>query len=217
MKNISFRGRSALVVDDDDSVFSAVLSLCPMSPDHAAVLHDHGIVVLAGVIFGFDDDDPGVFDRTREFLLDCRVGHGSFSALTPFPGTRIFAELQAQSRITTYDWSKYDGITSVFVPKLMSPQQLQDGTRQMGVNFYSTANILRRLWVNRRHPLIYLGTSFAYRHTCRSENGVRFLERSGSWKKRPEVLAIADVQEAVEPSLLVPADQVRPPPRLWAR
>jgi len=172
------------------------------------VLHDHGIVVMAGVIFGFDNDDTGVFDRTREFLLDCRVGHGSFSALTPFPGTRIFAELQAQSRITTYDWSKYDGITSVFVPKLMSPQQLQDGTRQMGVNFYSTANILRRLWVNRRHPLIYLGTSFAYRHTCRSENGVRFLERSGSWKKRPEVLAIADVQEAVEPSPLVTADQV---------
>ena len=170
------------------------------------VLHDHGIVVMAGVIFGFDDDDPGVFDRTREFLIDCRVGHGSFSALTPFPGTRIFNELQAQSRITTYDWSKYDGITSVFVPKLMSPQQLQDGTRQLGVNFYSTANILRRLWVNRRHPLIYLGTSFAYRHTCRSENGVRFLERSGSWKKRPEVLAIADVQEAVKPSLLAPAD-----------
>jgi radical SAM superfamily enzyme YgiQ (UPF0313 family) len=68
------------------------------------VLHDHGIVVMAGVIFGFDDDDPGVFDRTREFLLDCRVGHGSFSALTPFPGTRLFAELHAQkpaSRPTT--------------------------------------------------------------------------------------------------------------------
>ncbi|HEX7500899.1 MAG TPA: radical SAM protein, partial [Polyangia bacterium] len=99
------------------------------------VLHDHGIVVMAGVIFGFDDDDPGVFDRTREFLLDSRVGHGSFSALTPFPGTKLFAELHAQARITTYDWAKYDGITPVFIPKLMSPEQLQEGTRQIGVNF----------------------------------------------------------------------------------
>jgi radical SAM superfamily enzyme YgiQ (UPF0313 family) len=67
------------------------------------VLHDHDIIVMAGVIFGFDDDDPDVFDRTREFLFDNRVGHGSFSALTPFPGTKLFEALHAQSRITTYD------------------------------------------------------------------------------------------------------------------
>ncbi len=148
------------------------------------VLHDHGILVMAGVIFGFDDDDPEVFDRTREFLFQNRVGLGSFSALTPFPGTRLFAELQAQSRITTYDWSKYDGTTAVFLPKRMTPEQLQEGTRRIGVNFYSTPRILRRFWTNRHHPFIYLATSFAWRHTCRMENKVPFFARSGSWKKR---------------------------------
>ena len=171
------------------------------------VLHDHGIVVMTGVIFGFDDDDPGVFDRTRDFLLDCRVGHGSFSALTPFPGTRLFEELHAQSRITTYDWSKYDGITPVFLPKLMSPEQLKDGTRQIGVNFYSTPHILRRLWVNRRHPLIYLGTSFAWRHTCRIENGVPFWTRSGPWKKRPGRLPATERIAPSEPGLLAAPEQ----------
>jgi radical SAM superfamily enzyme YgiQ (UPF0313 family) len=166
------------------------------------VLHDHGIVVMTGVIFGFDDDDPGVFERTRNFLLDCRVGHGSFSALTPFPGTRVFDELHAQSRITTYDWSKYDGITPVFLPKLMSPEELRDGTRQIGVNFYSTPNIFRRLWVNRRHPIIYLGTSFAWRHTCRIENGVRFWMRSGPWKKRLGSPPAMELVAPVEPALL---------------
>jgi len=170
------------------------------------VLHDHGIVVMAGVIFGFDDDDAGVFDRTREFLLDCRVGHGSFSALTPFPGTKLFDELHAQKRITTYDWAKYDGITPVFLPKRMTPEQLQDGTRQIGVNFYSTPNILRRLWVNRRHPLIYLGTSFAWRHTCRIENGVPFFTRSGPWKKRPASLPAVERLPAPEPMLLSTPD-----------
>jgi radical SAM superfamily enzyme YgiQ (UPF0313 family) len=156
------------------------------------ILHDHGIMVMAGVIFGFDDDDPGVFARTRAFLAQNRVAHGSFSALTPFPGTRLFEELRAQSRITTYDWSKYDGATAVFLPKLMTPEQLEAGTRAMGVDFYTIPKILRRLWVNHRHPLMYLGTSLASRHSCRVDNNVPFLTRSGSWEKIGAISPVVD-------------------------
>ena len=76
-------------------------------------------------------------------------------------GRKVVAELRAQSRITTYDWSKYDGETAVFLPSLMTPEQLEEGTRAMGVDFYTIPKILRRLWVNHRHPLMYLGTSLA--------------------------------------------------------
>jgi len=169
------------------------------------VMHDHGIMVMAGVIFGFDDDDPGVFDRTREFLFDNHVGLGSFSALTPFPGTRLFAELHAQSRITTYDWSKYDGTTAVFLPKRMTPEQLQEGTRRIGVNFYSTPRIFGRFWTNRHHPFIYLATSFAWRHSCRTENNVPFFTRSGSWKENSRRLSLPDQEGSSVPKLLAPA------------
>jgi radical SAM superfamily enzyme YgiQ (UPF0313 family) len=170
------------------------------------VLHDHNVVVMAGVIFGFDDDDPEVFDRTREFLIENRVGHGSFSALTPFPGTKLFATLQAQSRITTYDWSQYDGATAVFLPKMMTAEQLQEGTRQIGVNFYSTPKILRRFWTNRHHPLFYLATSFAWRHSNRVENRVPFLRPSGSWKNNCRQPAPA-IEASAEQLLLATADQ----------
>jgi radical SAM superfamily enzyme YgiQ (UPF0313 family) len=170
------------------------------------VLHDHGIMVMAGVIFGFDDDDAGVFARTRAFLGDLRVAHGSFSALTPFPGTRLFDELHDQGRITTYDWSKYDGETAVFLPRLMSPRQLQDGTRAMGVDFYSAPKILRRLWANRRHPLLYLGTSFASRHSCRVDNNVPYLTRSSGWIKSRERSAAAELRRAAEPPRLAASD-----------
>jgi radical SAM superfamily enzyme YgiQ (UPF0313 family) len=170
------------------------------------VLHDHNIVVMAGVIFGFDDDDPEVFDRTREFLIANRVGHGSFSALTPFPGTKLFETLHAQSRITTYDWSKYDGATAVFSPKMMTAEQLQEGTRQMGVNFYSTPKILRRFWTNRHHPLFYLATSFAWRHSNRLENHVPFLRSSGSWTGHGKSSALA-IERSAEQRLLAPADE----------
>ena len=171
------------------------------------VLHDHDIIVMAGVIFGFDDDDPEVFDRTREFLFDNRVGHGSFSALTPFPGTKLFETLRAQSRITTYDWSKYDGATAVFLPKLMTAEQLQEGTRRMGVNFYSTPKILRRFWTNRHHPFIYLATSLAWRHSCRVENRVPFFRPSGSWKERGKQSPAREIEGSADPGQPVLAER----------
>jgi len=42
---------------------------------------------------------------------------------------------------------------------------------RFGGELYSTAHILRRLWVNRASSVHLLGTSFAYRHTA-AENGV---------------------------------------------
>ena len=169
------------------------------------VLHDHGVVLMAGVIFGFDDDDPEVFDRTRSFLNDHRVGYGSFSALTPFPGTKLFDSLHAQSRITTYDWSKYDGATAVFVPKLMTPEQLQVGTRRMGVNFYSTPKILRRIWTNRHHPIIFLASSFAWRHSCRVENRVPLYKPSGFWTKNAHESLVPGIEGPPDARLLLPA------------
>jgi radical SAM superfamily enzyme YgiQ (UPF0313 family) len=170
------------------------------------VLHDHGIMVMAGVIFGFDDDDPGVFARMRDFLGDHGVAHGSFSALTPFPGTRLFEELHAEGRITSYDWSKYDGATAVFLPKRMTPAQLQEGTRAMGVDFYGLPKIIRRLWVNHRHPLIYLGTSIASRHSCRVDNNVPFLTTSGRWIKRRQSSPHSELAAAPEPGRLATSD-----------
>jgi hypothetical protein len=127
--------------------------------------------------------------------------------LTPFPGTRLFEELHAQSRITTYDWSKYDGATAVFLPRLMTPAQLQEGTRAMGVDFYSTPKILRRLWVNRRHPFLYLGTSFASRHSCRVENSVPFFTRSGNWNKVCEKSRARELAAPADQRLLAAADR----------
>lgn len=142
------------------------------------VLHDNGIVVMAGVIFGFDGDDVEVFDRTADFLADNHVGLASFSALTPFPGTALCEQLEAEGRITSRDWSMYDACTSVFTPRGMTAEQLQEGTRRAGVKFYSSAKILRRLPTNRHHPFLFLATSFAWRHAVRVENDVPFYKPS---------------------------------------
>jgi radical SAM superfamily enzyme YgiQ (UPF0313 family) len=50
-------------------------------------LHDAGIAVQTGLVFGFDHDDVTVFERTLAFLEQAGVDVASIGSLTPFPGT----------------------------------------------------------------------------------------------------------------------------------
>jgi radical SAM superfamily enzyme YgiQ (UPF0313 family) len=109
-------------------------------------LHEAGIAVQAGLVFGFDHDDAGVFERTLEFLERAGVDVASVGSLTPFPGTPLFGKLEGENRILTRDWSKYNARTDVvFRPRLMTPDQLQAGVEWVTKQFYSLSSISRRL------------------------------------------------------------------------
>jgi radical SAM superfamily enzyme YgiQ (UPF0313 family) len=138
------------------------------------IIHDHGIIIMAGIIFGFDNDDIDVFDRTTEFLTENKVALSAFSTLTPFPGTKIFETMRAQNRILSYDWSQYDTNNAVFRPKLMGPEQLREGTIKAGVKFYSGRNIFKKFFTNSRHPFYYSVLAFSARHSCRTNNNIPF-------------------------------------------
>jgi len=111
-----------------------------------ANLHRHGIAVHLGVMFGFDQDDAGIFRRTADFLDDACVDVATVSMVVPMPGTPTFHRLHADKRILTTDWAKYDGKKHcVFEPALMSPRALEAGTEWVGRRFYSPGSIVRRL------------------------------------------------------------------------
>lgn len=66
--------------------------------------------------------------------------------VVPMPGTTTFQRMNAEGRILTTDWSKYDGKKHcVFEPALMSPQALEAGTEWVSRRFYSPRSIRRRL------------------------------------------------------------------------
>ncbi len=114
-------------------------------------VHRYGISVQAGLVFGFDEDDDGVFDRTADFLEATGVQNATFNVLTPFPGTPLFARLEREGRILTRDWSRYNGRADVvFTPKRMSGETLLEGFRHATRRFYSLGGIARRL---RRSPV----------------------------------------------------------------
>jgi radical SAM superfamily enzyme YgiQ (UPF0313 family) len=106
----------------------------------------HGIAVQAGIVFGFDHDQPAIFRETLDFLEAGGVQNATFNILTPFPGTRLYRRLEEEGRILTHDWSKYNGRADVvFRPRLMSPEELLAGYRHANHRFYSLKSIGKRL------------------------------------------------------------------------
>lgn len=107
-------------------------------------LHDHGIGVIPGVVFGYDGDTPAIFDQTLDFLLRTNVDALQATILTPFPGTPLHQEMERQGRITDRDWSHYDFSHVVFEPLRMSAAQLRAGHDRVLTEFYSWKSAGRR-------------------------------------------------------------------------
>lgn len=90
-------------------------------------IRDTGVVVEASVIFGFDDHDEGVFERTVRYLENCAASLPTFHILTPYPGTALFTQFQQEGRMLHTDWQRYDHGQVVYQPRLMSPERLYNG------------------------------------------------------------------------------------------
>lgn len=86
-----------------------------------------GISVLGSFILGLDDDDPGVFERTVAFIRKSGMDAAQFHILTPFPGTRLYDEMDRQGRIVDKDWGRYHTSDVIFSPLSMTPEELMRG------------------------------------------------------------------------------------------
>jgi radical SAM superfamily enzyme YgiQ (UPF0313 family) len=107
-------------------------------------LHDNGMAVQGGIIFGFDEDTPDIFDLTLEKMHEFEIDVVEVNILTPYPGTPLFERLEKAGRILTYDWSRYNQVDVVYQPKNMTPEELFNGARRVAKEFYSLPNIMAR-------------------------------------------------------------------------
>jgi radical SAM superfamily enzyme YgiQ (UPF0313 family) len=107
-------------------------------------LHKHGMAVQGGIIFGFDEDTPDIFDLTLEKMYEFELDIVEVNILTPYPGTPLFDRLEREGRIITRDWSRYNQVDVVFKPKNMTEKELFEGARKVAKEFYSISNIAGR-------------------------------------------------------------------------
>jgi len=107
-----------------------------------------GISILGSFIFGLDDDDPGVFERTVQFIKESGIDAAQFHILTPFPGTRLYDNMEKDGRMVDKDWGKYHTSDVIFKPVSMTPEELQRGYFWA---YRETYKLHRTLWRSLRH------------------------------------------------------------------
>jgi radical SAM superfamily enzyme YgiQ (UPF0313 family) len=145
-------------IDDDTLAFTGKRQNRPAKyKDVLDMLHDHGISTWGSFVFGFDTDDPEVFDRTVEFGVQMQLTMALFAMLTPYPGTKLYKRLLAEGRLTNPQWwlgADHDAGSPYFVPKHMSRERLREGWQRAWQRFYSPGSIWKRWTVRQRSSWI---------------------------------------------------------------
>lgn len=121
-------------------------------------LLDAGIIVEGSFVFGFDHDDEGVFERTVRFVEEIGLSNATFHLLTPYPGTALARQFEAEGRLLHKDWSRYDHNTVVFRPRGMTPEALYRGWLEARKAVHSWGSIFSRVGRNPHNRF----TNFAY-------------------------------------------------------
>jgi radical SAM superfamily enzyme YgiQ (UPF0313 family) len=114
--------------------------------DYVAVtnrLHDLGIMINGSFVFGMDDDDEDVFRRTVDWAIEQGITTATFHIQTPYPGTKLFARMDAEGRIVTRDWDLYDTRHVVYRPARLAPEALKKGYDWAYREFYRWSAIAR--------------------------------------------------------------------------
>jgi radical SAM superfamily enzyme YgiQ (UPF0313 family) len=106
-------------------------------------LHGLGVMVNGSFVFGMDEDDETVFDRTVDWAVGQGIETATFHVLTPYPGTATFQQMEAEGRILHRDWDLYDTRHTVFRPARLAPRALEEGYRRAYRRFYQWPSILR--------------------------------------------------------------------------
>jgi radical SAM superfamily enzyme YgiQ (UPF0313 family) len=106
-------------------------------------LHSLGIMINGSFVFGLDADDRDVFRQTVDWAVRNSLTTCTFHILTPYPGTRLFANMEAQGRILHRDWDRYDTRQVVYKTVGLSAEDLKRGYDWAYRSFYSWNNILK--------------------------------------------------------------------------
>src|ERR1051325_7062896 len=84
-----------------------------------------GVMINGSFVFGLDGDARDVFARTVDWAVQSGITTATFHILTPYPGTALFAQMEAQDRVTTRNRDLYDTRNVVYRPNGLTPDELK--------------------------------------------------------------------------------------------
>jgi len=102
-----------------------------------------GISVMAGMIVGFDNDDPSIFEEQFRFIQQARIPISMTGMLNAVPKTPLHARLKAAGRLIAESVGDQFVFTNV-VPRGMSRLELYEGYRALLERLYDYRHYRRR-------------------------------------------------------------------------
>jgi radical SAM superfamily enzyme YgiQ (UPF0313 family) len=109
--------------------------------------HDHGIMIYASFVFGYDHDTVDSFEHCLEFALRSKFYLANFNPLTPMPGATLYERLHSEGRLLHDRWwlaLDYRYGQATFRPRGMTPDELTEGCFRVRRQFNRYSSILNR-------------------------------------------------------------------------
>lgn len=119
-------------------------------------IYRHKMLIYGTFVFGYDNDDKGVFDETFAFAVRNHLAVTNFNPLIPMPGTPVYDRMEQEGRLLYKKWwlsDQYRYGETAYRPKHMTPEELRDGCLRIRTRFYSPGCILKRFFANPIHLL----------------------------------------------------------------
>jgi len=110
-------------------------------------LHRFGIAICGSFVFGFDEDDPSVFEETVSFAIQTKLFSAVFMILTPYPGTAFYDRVKNEGRLVQDQWwllEKPEDSAPYFLPMKMSTEALRQGWKRAWKEFNAFPSIWKR-------------------------------------------------------------------------
>lgn len=88
--------------------------------------HKYGIMVVAGLIFGFPDDDEADIVENYKFLKSLKADTAYCQILTPYPKTAMRQHLLEKGLVTNlHEYRRYNGMWANVKTKCLDEKRLQ--------------------------------------------------------------------------------------------
>jgi radical SAM superfamily enzyme YgiQ (UPF0313 family) len=106
-------------------------------------VQSYGIQVQAGMIVGFDADDPSIFEEQLRYIQDARIPVSMTGMLQAMPKTPLHARIEQEGRLLEASTGDQFVLSNI-VPKQMSRLELYRGYRWLMEELYDFRNYRRR-------------------------------------------------------------------------
>ncbi|TFF97132.1 MAG: radical SAM protein [Promethearchaeota archaeon] len=107
------------------------------------ILNENNILIIGNVIIGsdFNASEKTIIENIKK-TCKLKVDYITFSMLTPLPKTKIFDKCKKENLILTYDWTKYNMVTSVLKTRV-APEKFKDFLEIAQNTFFQNISLSR--------------------------------------------------------------------------